>query len=68
MNIAWKDLDGVTEAGRYPFQDGTIDVLAVEIAHWKRHPEDLFRLMRKNPVRGKIEYVLGEIVPAGASG
>jgi hypothetical protein len=68
MNVARKDLGGVTEAGCYPFHDGTIDVLAIEIAHWKKHPEDLFRLMRKNPVRGKIEYVLGQIVPAGAAG
>jgi hypothetical protein len=39
MNVAWKDLGGVTEAGCYPFHDGTIDVLAIEIAHWKNIPK-----------------------------
>jgi hypothetical protein len=68
MNIALRDLGGITEPGRYPLRDGSIDVLAIETAHWKRDPEDLFRLMRKNPVRGQIEYVLGEIVPAGVLG
>jgi hypothetical protein len=62
MNIAWPDLDRVTEAGRYPFRDGTIDVLEIEIARWKNSPATIFRLMRRNPIRGRVEYVLGEIV------
>jgi hypothetical protein len=61
MNIAWQDLGGVTEAGHYPFRDGTIEVLEIEIAHWKKNPAAVFRLMRKSPVREKIEYVLGGI-------
>jgi hypothetical protein len=61
MNVAWHDLDGVTEAGRYPFRDGTIEILEIEIARWKKNPDAVFRLMRKNPVRGRIEYVLGGI-------
>jgi hypothetical protein len=65
MNVAWRDLDGVTEAGRYPFRDGTIDVLEIEIAQWKKKPGAVFRLMRKNPIRGPIEYILGEIVSSG---
>jgi len=61
MNIAWQDLGGVTEAGRYPFRDGTIEVLEIEIAHWRKSPDTVFRLMRKKSVRERIEYVLGEI-------
>jgi hypothetical protein len=61
MNIAWQDIEGVTEAGRYAFRDGTIEVLEIEIAQWKNSPSVVFRLMRKNPIRGRIEYVLGEI-------
>ena len=61
MNVAWHDLDGVTEAGRYSFRDGTIEVLEIEIARWKKNPDAFFRLMRKNPIRGRIEYVLGGI-------
>jgi hypothetical protein len=61
MNIAWHELGGVTEAGRYSFRVVTIEVLEIEIAHWKKNPAAVFRLMRKNPVRGKIEYVLGGI-------
>jgi hypothetical protein len=61
MNVAWQDLDGVTEAGRYPFRDGTIEILEIEIARWKKNPDAVFRLMRKNPIRDRIEYVLGGI-------
>jgi len=61
MNVAWQDLGRPTEAGRYPFRDGTIEVLEIEIAHWKKSPAAVFRLMRKNPVRGQVEYVLGGI-------
>jgi hypothetical protein len=64
MNISWRDLDGVTEAGRHPFRGGTIEVLEIELAHWKRNPDAVFRLMRKNPVRGQIEYVLGGTAPS----
>jgi hypothetical protein len=62
MNIAWHDLNQVSKAGRYPFRDGTIEVLEIEIAYWKENPAALFRLMRKNPIREGIVYVLGEIV------
>jgi hypothetical protein len=60
MNIAWHDLARVTEAGHYPFRDGMIEVLEIEIACWKENPTALFRLMRKNPIRERVEYVLGE--------
>jgi hypothetical protein len=61
MNIAWHELGRVTAAGRYPFREGTIEVLEIEIAHWKKNPDAVFRLMRKNPIRGQIEYVLGGV-------
>jgi hypothetical protein len=61
MDIAWHDIGGVREAGRYPFRDGTVELLEIEIAHWKRCPDAVFRLLRKHPVRGTVEYVLGEI-------
>jgi hypothetical protein len=60
-NIAWQDIGSVTEAGRYAFRDGTIEFLEIEIDQWKISPAVVFRLMRKNPIRGRIEYVLGEI-------
>jgi hypothetical protein len=62
MNIGWHDLNQITEAGRYPFRDGLIEVLEIEIACWRENPIALFRLMRKNSTRGGIEYVLGEMV------
>lgn len=66
MNITWNDVGKVTKAGRYPFRDGTVEILEIEIAMWKRDPSALFRLMRKTPLRGKPEYVLGEtVVDAG---
>jgi hypothetical protein len=45
----------VQEPGRYPFRDGFITVLEMEIAIWRSHPNELFNLMRKNPIRGQIE-------------
>jgi hypothetical protein len=35
-------------------------VLETEIAVWRSHPNALFNLMRKNPIRDQIEYVLGK--------
>jgi hypothetical protein len=61
MNIAWQGLGDVTEAGRYPFRDGTIEVPEIEIARWRKSPDTVFRLMRKKSVCERIEYVLGEI-------
>jgi hypothetical protein len=43
----------------YPFRDGMITVLELEIAIWRKHPKALFALMRKNPIRQSVEYVLG---------
>jgi hypothetical protein len=58
--ISWADLDNVLEAGSYPFRDGVVTVLELEIAIWRSHPNALFRLMKKNPVRDQVEYVLGK--------
>jgi hypothetical protein len=66
LKIEWSDLNNVQEAGQYPFRDGVITVLEPEIAIWRKHPEALFTLMRKNPVRDPVEYVLGKHeVPGG---
>jgi hypothetical protein len=54
------DLNNVQEAGQYPFRDGVITVLELKIAIWRKHPEALFTLMRKNPIRDRVEYVLGK--------
>jgi hypothetical protein len=62
MKIGWHDLNQITEAGRYPFRDGVIEVLEIEIACWRENPIALFRLMRKNPTREGVTYVLGERV------
>jgi hypothetical protein len=59
LKIGWSDLNNVQEAGQYPFRDGVIAVLELEIAIWREHPKALFKLMRKNPIRQGIEYVLG---------
>jgi hypothetical protein len=61
MKIAWSDLNNVREAGRYPFRDGVITVLEIEIAIWRSNPNAIFNLMRKNPIRDQIEYVLGTL-------
>jgi hypothetical protein len=60
MKVAWKDLNGVEAEGRYPFRGGTIEVTHLEIQFWKKNPEALFELMRKNPIRAQVEYVLGK--------
>ena len=59
MKIGWSYLNNVQEAGQYPFRDGVITVLEPEIAIWREHPKALFSLMRKNPIRQGVEYVLG---------
>jgi hypothetical protein len=59
LKIGWPDLNNVQEAGQYPFRDGMITVLELEIAVWRKHPNALFTLMRKNPIRQGVEYVLG---------
>ena len=41
-------------------RDGVITVLELEIAIWRKHPEALFTLMRKNPIRDRLEYFLGK--------
>ena len=60
LKIGWSDLNNVQEAGQYPFRDGVITVLELEIAIWRKHPEALFTLMRKNPIRDRVEYFLGK--------
>jgi hypothetical protein len=60
MKVAWQDLNGVQAEGRYPFRNGTIEVTHLEITFWTKNPGALFELMRKNPVRGQVEYVLGK--------
>jgi hypothetical protein len=49
----------VQEPGRYPFLDGFITVLEIELAIWRSNPNARFDLMRKNPIHNEIEYVLG---------
>lgn len=60
MSISWNDLNNVQEPGDYPFRDGTITVSFAEIAVWKRSPDALFQLMRKQPIQRQISYVLGK--------
>jgi hypothetical protein len=59
LKIGWPDLNNIQEAGQHPFRDGMITVLELEIAIWRKHPNALFTLMRKNPIRRGVEYVLG---------
>jgi hypothetical protein len=60
MNITWRDLNNVQEAGDYPFRDGTITVTFAEIAIWKKNPDARFQLMRKHPIQSTFSYVLGK--------
>jgi hypothetical protein len=60
MRVAWSDVNNVHEAGHYPFRDGVIAIFEMEVAVWRSHPDALFILMRKNPVRDQVEYVLGK--------
>jgi hypothetical protein len=60
MKIGWSELNNVQQAGQYPFRDGVITVLELEIAIWRKHPNALFTLMRKNPISDRVEYVLGK--------
>jgi hypothetical protein len=46
-----------------PFRDGSIEVTDREIVVWKKNPDAVFHLMRKNPVRDRVEYVLGRCEP-----
>jgi hypothetical protein len=62
MNMSWRDLNNVQEAGDYPFRDGTISVTFAEVAIWKKNPAAQFRLMRKYPIQGPFRYVLGKQV------
>jgi hypothetical protein len=59
LKVTWSDLNNVQEAGRYPFRDGFITVLELELAVWRSDPNIQFELMRKNPIRELVEYVLG---------
>jgi hypothetical protein len=59
LKIGWSDLNNAQEAGQYPFRDGVIIVLELEIVIWRNHPKALLALMRKNPIRQSVEYVLG---------
>ena len=59
MKVTWSDFNNVQEAGRYAFRDGFITILETEMAIWRSNPNVRFNLMRKNPVRNQIEYVLG---------
>jgi hypothetical protein len=65
--VSWTDINRAPEAGEYPFRDGTLTVAFVEVAIWKRNPTALFRLMRKHPIVGHVNYVLGEEVDQGQS-
>jgi hypothetical protein len=46
MKVSWGDLSNVQEAGRYPFRDGFVTVLEMEIAIWRSRLNTLFNLMR----------------------
>jgi hypothetical protein len=43
-----------------PSAMAVITVLELEIGIWRKHPEALFTLMRKNAIRDRVEYVLGK--------
>jgi hypothetical protein len=62
MNISWRDLNNVHEAGDYPFRDGTISITFAEIAIWKKNPSAQFQLMRKHPIQKEFKYALGKQV------
>lgn len=60
MDLSWSDLGNIHMRGDYPFRDGTITVTDAEIAIWKQKPDARFQLMRKHPIKDRINYVLGK--------
>jgi hypothetical protein len=46
LKIEWSDLNNVQEAGQYPFRDGVITVLELELAIWRKDAEALFTVNR----------------------
>jgi len=60
MQVRWSDLNHVQQVGQYQFRDGGIIVLKLIIAIWRKHPKTLFDLLRKSPIRNRVEYVLGK--------
>ena len=67
MNISWSDLKNVQAPGDYPFRDGIITVTSAEVAIWSNTPDAQFQLMRKRPIKDRINYVLGRRVDADVS-
>jgi hypothetical protein len=64
MKVTWSDVNNVQEAGHYPFRDGVIAILAMEIAIWRNRPDALFTLRRKN--RAKPQLVPRTLVKPAA--
>lgn len=62
MNISWQDFNRVQEAGNFSFRDGTITVTVADLSIFRTNPNAIFQLMRKNPLQGAPEYVLGRVV------
>jgi hypothetical protein len=40
---------------------GVITVLELEITIWRKHPNALFTLMRKNPIRDRVDTFWGNV-------
>ena len=59
MNVSWRDLNNVQQAGDHPFRDGTITVTFAEVTIWKNAPNAQFQLMRKHPIKNAAAYLLG---------
>jgi hypothetical protein len=59
MKVAWSDLNNVKEAGRYPFRDGVITVLEIEIAIWRSNPKAIFNLSERTRYEIKLNMFLG---------
>jgi hypothetical protein len=61
FHVATGDLHQMIHSAIDPF--GMITVLELEIAVWRKHPMAVFALVKKNPIRQRVEYV-----PVGFAG
>ena len=59
MKVTWENLGRPDGPGRYPFNDGTMEVRQQEINIWIEHPGARFTVRGFGPWTGKPQYALG---------
>jgi hypothetical protein len=59
MKVTWEDLGCPDGPGKYPFNEGMINVRQQEIDVWIQHPGARFTVSGFRPWTGKPQYALG---------